>query len=289
MSEEFEQAQGEFPLRPIGERLKRAREAAGLSLEQVSAETRISTRHLEMIEQGRFSALPARTYAIGFSRTYARQVGFDEKEAVAEVRAALDASDDSRARRNVSAFEPGDPARIPSARLGWVAALLALLALGGAFFFYRSFFAPGATLPALNAPAPEPSAAKPRVAPPAGSPVPVIASGPVIFTAMEDGLWIKFYDATGKSLLQKRMAKDESFAVPADAQGPLVWTGRPDAFAITVGGRPVPRLADQQGIMKDVPVTAQALLARRPQAAIAPAGSEEGGAVAPANRASPTD
>ena len=58
------------------------------------------------------------------------------------------------------------------------------------------------------------------------------------------------------------MAQGETYTVPADVQGPMVWTGRPDALAITVGGRPVPKLAEQQRVMKDVPVTAAALLAR---------------------------
>ena len=62
--------------------------------------------------------------------------------------------------------------------------------------------------------------------------------------------------------MQKQMAKGETYTVPAEANGPQVWTGRPDALAITVGGKPVPKLAESERIMKDVPVTAQALLTR---------------------------
>jgi hypothetical protein len=83
-----------------------------------------------------------------------------------------------------------------------------------------------------------------------------------VFTALEDGVWVKFYDGSGAQLMQKQMAKGESYTVPAEATGPQVWTGRPDAFAITVGGKPVAKLAEAEGIMKDVPVTAQALLDR---------------------------
>jgi len=50
--------------------------------------------------------------------------------------------------------------------------------------------------------------------------------------------------------------------VPADAVDPQLWTGRPEALAITVGGRQVPRLAEEDQVMRDVPVTAEALLAR---------------------------
>ena len=83
-----------------------------------------------------------------------------------------------------------------------------------------------------------------------------------MFTALEDGVWVKFYDRGGTQLLQKHMAKGERYTVPADADGPQIWTGRPDALAIEIGGKPVPKLAETQGIMKDIPVTAAALLAR---------------------------
>jgi hypothetical protein len=58
------------------------------------------------------------------------------------------------------------------------------------------------------------------------------------------------------------MALGEHYAVPADAKGPQLWTGRPDALSITVGGRQVPKLAEEQATMRDVPVSAEALLAR---------------------------
>ena len=73
----------------IGQRLREAREAKGLSLEQVAAETRIQERYLTVIEAGDFAALPSRTYAIGFTRTYARTLGLDEHEATDQVRAEL--------------------------------------------------------------------------------------------------------------------------------------------------------------------------------------------------------
>ena len=68
----------------------------------------------------------------------------------------------------------------------------------------------------------------------------------------------------------------ETYTVPAEAQGPQVWTGRPDALAITVGGKPVPKLAESERIMKDVPVTAQALLARGTGQTAVPAAGPSG-------------
>ena len=60
-----------------GEQLKRAREAKGLSLDDVASQTRIPIRHLQSIEQEDWDALPAPTYAVGFARNYANAVGLD--------------------------------------------------------------------------------------------------------------------------------------------------------------------------------------------------------------------
>ena len=96
----------------------------------------------------------------------------------------------------------------------------------------------------------------------------------MVFTSEMDDTWVKFYDASGERLFEAQMAEGDSFTVPADADGPQVWTGRPYALAITVGGRSVPKLSEVDEIVRDVPVTAEALLARadaQPAAAASPA------------------
>ncbi|MEO6388345.1 MAG: helix-turn-helix domain-containing protein [Croceibacterium sp.] len=264
----------------IGARLRTAREAQGLTIPQVAAETRIPQRHLETIEEGNFAALPARTYAVGFSRTYARLLGLDGEEVAEEVRAELDAQD-TGGRGRPASFEPGDPARVPSRALGWLSIAAVVMVLAGLFFAARTFFAPAGELPSLVAQDQAQRAALAAQQRAAAAPATAAnATGPVVFTALEDGIWVKFYDANGAQLMQKLMAKDESYTVPADADGPQLWTGRPDALGITVGGRSIAKLADDDVVMKDVPITAAALMARAPAAAATPAG--------PAPRASPT-
>ena len=256
----------------IGTQLREAREARGLSLEQLAAETRIPQRHLQTIEAGEFSALPARTYAIGFSRTYARAVGLDDADVAERVRAELDAQD-LEPRNRVAGFEPGDPARVPSRALGWLSVVAVVLVLAGLFFAARSFFAPAAELPSLieqqEAEQAEKTAAQPR--PAAQRPV-AAASGPVVFTALDEA-WVRFYTADG-TVAEMLMARGDTYTVPAAAERPMLRTGRPDALQITIGGRRVPRLAEEQRVVSDVPVTAEALLARgRPAAAPSPAAS----------------
>lgn len=261
MEEVQNESAGEARSGGVGDRLRAAREASGRTLEQLAADTRISLRHLGLIEQGKFGELPARTYAIGFSRTYARAVGLDEAAVLDDVRTALEQAEGSYPRRMGNSLEPGDPARLPSRGLGWIAAGAIGALLIGLFLFAGDMFSPGITPAPLTAERQAPAAAqRPVVATPA--PGASTAGGEVVFTALEDGIWVKFYDKDGRQLMQKQMMAGERYVVPGDAQGPQIWTGRPDALDITIGGRKVPRLAENQTIIKDVPVTAEALNAR---------------------------
>lgn len=277
---EDEVAGAELPLDSAGARLLRAREGAGLTRAQVAAITRIPERSLAAIEAGDFAALPARMYAVGFSRTYARAVGLNEKDVVAAVRAELAAQAPSETSRPSVTMEPGDPARVPSSKVAWLAALAVLVVLLGVYAFWRSYIAPAGSLPSLL-----PAEQSAPVAPPAAAPAPAAqpTGGPVVFTALVPGVWVKFYDGAGTQLLQKELAQGESYTVPTGMADVKLWTARPDALGITIGGQPVPKLSDVQRTMKDVPVTAAALLARgtAPAAATAATASAAAPAAAP--------
>lgn len=259
--------------RRAGALLAEARAKAKLDLAEVSARTRIPQRHLAAIEAGEYARLPSRTYAVGFSRTYARLLGLDERAVTEQVRLDLEAGDPQGPLRP-DRFEPGDPARVPSRRLAWLSALAVVVLVAGAFTFYRTYFSPGLGPAPLTAPTPAATQRAITSGPGSARPVagaPVAASrGPVVFTSLADGTWVKFYDASGKRLFEGQMAKGQTFTVPADAEGPKAWTGRPNALAITIGGRPVPMLGTSEVVMKDVPVDAAALLARPAGGAPAP-------------------
>ena len=66
----------------IGERLRRAREEHGLSLNELSLKTRIPVRHLETIEDGRGPELPGGFIGKSFVRQYAQAVGMDGEQAL---------------------------------------------------------------------------------------------------------------------------------------------------------------------------------------------------------------
>lgn len=268
MTEGAEHEAFEADGRRAGAMLAKARKKAKLSLAEVAEKTRIPQRHLVAIEAGDYSKLPSRTYAVGFSRTYARLLGLDEREITQQVRLDLDAGDPQGPSRP-DRFEPGDPARVPSRRLAWLSALAVVLLVIGGFTFYRTYLSPGLGPAPLTAPTP---AATPRLAPTTapGAVSTVAANGPVVFTSLAEGTWVKFYDGAGKRLFEGQMAKGQSFTIPADAVDPKAWTGRPNALAITVGGRPVPMLSDTEVTMKDVAVDAASLLARPAATAVPP-------------------
>jgi len=66
----------------FGEQLRLAREARGITLREISEQTRISTRYLEAIESDDYKRLPGGIFNKSFIKAYAKYIGFDEKEAL---------------------------------------------------------------------------------------------------------------------------------------------------------------------------------------------------------------
>ncbi|KMS54247.1 hypothetical protein V474_21145 [Novosphingobium barchaimii LL02] len=262
-----------------GAQLRAAREAAGLSRADIASQTKVAERHLLSIEEDRLGDLAARTYAVGFARAYARAVGVDEKVIAAKIRAQLEIDVPER-HEAVPSFEPGDPARVPTRRLAWIAAAGVLVAVVVLLVFWSSFLSPQGALPDLIADKPAQTAAPATSVPPPPAPVPT--SGPVVLTATGDQVWLKVTDGTGAQVLQKELAKGESWTAPAGVAGLKLRTGRPDALQISVGGKALPPLSDKPELVTGVSLTPADLLARsNPGSASAPAGSGQSAAPAP--------
>jgi transcriptional regulator with XRE-family HTH domain len=245
----------------VGDELRAAREAQGLTLGDISARTRVAERHLISIEENRFAQLAAPTYAVGFSRAYARAVGLDEAEVAIRVRRQLDAQPNARPAP-LPSFEPGDPARVPPSRIAWLAGLCAVVVVGLLVVYWTSFLSPEGALPSLLPNGTQGTAPRVAAAPakPAGPSAPV--SGPVVLTANAPRVWVKVTDAAGNQLFQKELAQGESWTVPAEAQGPQLRTARPDQLQITVAGRAIAPLGDKPEVISGVLLTPAALIAR---------------------------
>jgi len=267
------------------ERMRRAREAAGLSLEDVAAQTRVTLRHLAALEAGDYQSLPGTTYCAGFARAYARVVGLDEAALVAKMRAEIEEQGEDQAGAYVIE-EPVDPSSVPPRLIVMVAAVLALLLAGGYAVWRMQSSTPPTDDQLAAAQRTETRIADPRApqanAPTTQAPAPA-PTGPVVMTAVNE-VWLRIYQPDGKRLFEGTLEKDKSVTVPADAQNPMILTGRPDALAVTIGGQAIPPLGTAERTISDVPVSAAALLARK-------TGGEadvEDGAAQPAITSSPT-
>jgi cytoskeleton protein RodZ len=255
---------GEEPFVSLGERLKRAREARGMSLDDVASQTRIPIRHLQHIEQEDWDALPAVTYAIGFTRAYANAIGLDGPAIAGELREMVGGP-----RRRVPVadyYEPADPARVPPRSLAIGAIVFAVLLVIG-YLIWRSTLddaAAPASIPVTEAaPAPGPAAATPAPAPVA----PRAAAGqPVTLTAIGD-VWLRISDG-GTTLFSGSLGAGQTFLVPPTAAHPVLRTGRPQLLRAALGANDIGAIEASEHTVDNVSLLAQDLAARpRVQAA----------------------
>jgi len=257
--------QGELAITRTGDRLRLAREAAGLSLADVATRTRITQRHLAAIEKSDFSELPGRTYVTGFARAYARAVDLPEAEIGAAVRRELQ-EDEYGARPLYEAYEPTDPARLPTARLTWTLVIVTLL-LASAYGVWRflSVEPDEALIAAQNrdadaSEAPQNDAAA-APATKAGAAA-IAANAPVVLTGLSE-VWIGFDDAQGKTENWRTLDAGETYQVPPDyIEKFTLRTSIPQALKVTVGGRDVGAIGAADTLVKNVSLKPADLVAR---------------------------
>jgi len=243
-----------------GEQLKRAREAKGLSLDDVASQTRIPIRHLQSIEQEDWDALPAPTYAVGFARNYANAVGLDGAALASALRERMGGAVRSRAPAAAEYYEPADPSRVPPKGLV-IGALLFAAVLALLYYFFFASWRDG------ESPAPAPAEAPPTEqsapAPAAAAAAPV--TGAVRLTATGE-VWLRITDgAGGAQLFSGSLTAGQSFDVPATAQRPVIRTGRPHLLRASAGGRDLGPLAPEERTIDGVSLLAQDLAARGAQ------------------------
>jgi len=247
----------------VGERLRVAREAKKLSLDDVARQTRIPVRHLEHIEKEEWDALPAITYSVGFARSYANVVDLDGAQIGAEVRQQLGGA---RPGNPAAApfYEPADPARVPPRSLAIAAAVLAVLLVIGYLVWRSSAVDDDSPADVAITQSEEPAAANsaaPRPAQPT-IPAPAATNGPVVLTATED-VWLRIDQAGGSAPLYMGTLKaGQSYQVPAGAQAPRIRTARANVLRVSVGGAQVPPLGPPETTISNVSLTAADLLAR---------------------------
>jgi cytoskeletal protein RodZ len=233
-------------LSPVGEQLRLAREEKGLSLEDIAGETRIPLRHLENLETGDWSKLPAPTYTIGFAKSYAGAVGLDRMEIGEQLREEMGGYRSDIAIQETP--EPADPAR---AMPKWlvIGAVVAVILLVMLFSWLQNRSLNGPDEPAqTEAPAPvaAPQQSQPQPQPQQAQ----AANGPVVITATAPA-WLRVSDQ-GKTLFEGMMQPGQTYQVPQTAVAPKLRAGAPEAIRINVGNAVAPPVGPAGKVASEV-------------------------------------
>jgi cytoskeleton protein RodZ len=239
----------------VGEELREARNALGVSLEDAAAQLRINKRYLQALEEGRVKDLPGAAYAVGFVRSYATALGLDPDEAVRRFR---DVSGTAVTKSGDLVFPEPVPRRgIPT---GVLAALGLALAMGGYIAWYqwsgRGERVVDAVPPlpprlerAAEGPVTQETPPAPVIEPPAPAPAPapVVAPPPpridpdkprVVIRAKGES-WVQIRDNPGNRVLTDRVLRAGEIIEIPNRPGIVLTTGKAESLDILVDGQDV--------------------------------------------------
>ncbi|HEY3930153.1 MAG TPA: RodZ domain-containing protein [Candidatus Koribacter sp.] len=254
----------------FGEKLRREREMRGISLDEIAGATKIGTRSLKALEDENFAILPGGIFNKGFVRAYARFLGLNEDEAVADYQTAANeqpvsvkqiAAQSAIAKANRLAAQQKSESHVAG---GLVRALIFLVvavgvAYGGYKLVHRGFFkalkrpslhrqmkqqaaaAPAAT-PA-KVPASQPSSAQGQSTPSTPTATASAAVAPRPAAEFTVGIkatktsWLSV-TADGKRTFQKTLQPNEQQDVTAKSRVQIL-IGNPSGTEISLNGKPL--------------------------------------------------
>src|SRR5215510_5088893 len=202
----------------LGQQLKQSREEKGISLQEIAESTHISIRFLQAIENDAYDVLPGGVFNRAFVRKFARQVGFDEEQAVNLYQEQWQEQGGEPERGYQLGVD--EPDFRQSSGNGLLLSFVALLVIGSLAYAAYQYFAPtgsdsgGGAVAGLNTTAspgvtPTPSATPESAASPSsnlpGSPTPGATASPtpsptpegpagamrVQLTAPDEEVWLK--------------------------------------------------------------------------------------------------
>lgn len=176
----------ESPLETVGQDLRAARLRRGDDLATVSKALKIRKDHLEALEEDRVEALPGRTYAVGFVRTYSDYLGLDAAQCVERFKTQIAGRTDD-VTPTITVIDEDEHRRLPQ---GWkiIAGVVLLLCAYGAYHLLvpaadKMLSPPVAPVPQAYAPKPVPKKVV-KVAPP---PAPLATAPDAAAPATTDG------------------------------------------------------------------------------------------------------
>ena len=243
----------------FGDRLRREREMRGITLEEITESTKISRRHLEALEGEHFDQLPGGVFNKGFVRAYARFLGLDEDQAVADYAAASNEQPEPEDKFPLEIHE--QPNRELNPRRSHLPLVFAIAALVGVLVGYAFWLksrphtnesatgstqqtptAATTTAPPVNVPTP---AAPPASEPTAGStpsqPAQVAPEKPskpekvfVVQVKAKEDSWVSIV-ADGKSVMERVLSADKKKKIMA-GKTLVLRTGNAGGIEVTFNG-----------------------------------------------------
>jgi cytoskeletal protein RodZ len=246
----------------LGQQLKQSREEKGISLQEIAESTHISIRFLQAIENDAYDVLPGGVFNRAFVRKFARQVGFDEEQAVNLYQEQWQEQGGEPERGYQLGVD--EPDFRQSSGNGLLLSFVALLVIGSLAYAAYQYFTPtipnsdGSAVAGLNNPAspgvtPTPSVTPEATASPSsnlpGSPTPGATASPtpsptpeapggamrVQLTAPVEEVWVKVYTdgkEAWKGILDPGQSRE--FDVSEEI---ILSIGRVHSLKIAINGR----------------------------------------------------
>jgi cytoskeletal protein RodZ len=255
----------------VGEYLREGRDALGVSLEEISARTCISVRQLDALETNRLERLPGGLFNISFARQYARELGLDEDEAAARIKAAMGVTGQAQGRAAGRARVSTDG---PASKLaewaseffrkhgGSVASLIiGATLIGGGFYSFRFLEEPNEgrqPVKTVVAGTRLPAAAPPVQQAPAPAVVEVAEPSAPIELTLEvvETVWVRAV-VDGQRLFEETLSRGMVKPIHAQEQVELK-VGNAGGLLLSLNGEDLPAIGPR-GYVRSLTVTPQGI------------------------------
>jgi cytoskeleton protein RodZ len=206
------------PMGSFGENLRREREMRGVTLQEISAATKISGRFLQALEEEEFAKLPGGVFTRSFIRAYAKYLGLDEDRVLAEYQLiAQPKADVDLSRLAVSHLD----ARRERSRGPLLTLLLAVILVGGGYLLYRYSHPALGPAGGVTGPSAAPTPATPASPPPQATSAPAAAPSSIPPAAERSAAPAQGVGGSG-ALTGPSAALDSGALSVASAEGGLV-------------------------------------------------------------------
>ena len=270
----------------IGEEMREARLALGITIEDASNRLRINRRYLMALEEGRLKDLPGPAYAMGFVRSYSGALGLDADEIVRRFR---DVTGTGGQKGDLVFPEPVPGRGIPAAAVVGVGVVLVVAGYVAWYNWSGSGLRSVDNVPPLPPRLEETAQAGERLReseapPPAADPVPAPAAAPAappspppmpeppaprisLRARGETSIQIRDTRDNNRVILDRVMRNGDSMAVP-NREGLQLTVSQAQNLEIVVDGQPSAFMGPQPGPRRGIPLEPDRL---RPRPATAPA------------------